>query len=121
MTATATGDTTLLRYGCGTAAGLPAGCEHGCPHEAATPGPCRRASQAQCQWRGYPGRLRDVSRAGAGRFLLSAGEADEGWWFLHRGAASRHGPLPLGPRQPGTTGTPPPGSPGDCADEGTSL
>ena len=45
MTATATADTTLLRYGCGTAAGLPARCEHG-PHKAATPGPGRRACQA---------------------------------------------------------------------------
>ena len=94
MTCTATTQTILVYDGCFQAAtGLLAGYEDRCPKDLDHTGLCLRASPDECQWCGTPGRLREVSRAGAGHLLPSVGEEDEGLWFLHF-ADGQRGPYP---------------------------
>jgi hypothetical protein len=87
-------ETIRLCDGCFTAAtGLLAECDDGCPQDLDHTGLCLRASPAECQWCGTPGRLRDVSRDGIGHLLPAVGEEHEGQWFLHF-ADGRRGPYP---------------------------
>ncbi len=80
--------------GCFTAAtGLLAECDDGCPQDLDHTGLCLRASPAECQWCGTPGRLREISRADVGHLLPAVGEEHEGLWFLHF-ADGRRGPYP---------------------------
>jgi len=67
--------------------------DDGCPQDLDHTGLCLRASPAECQWCGTPGRLREVSRADVGHLLPAVGEEDEGQWFLHF-ADGRRDPYP---------------------------
>lgn len=77
--------TLLLCDGCYQAAtGCLPLCEDGCPHEdPAHSGLCYRASSAHCQWCGTEDRLHEAWREDAARRLPTAGEADQGRWWLH--------------------------------------
>jgi hypothetical protein len=81
--------------GCFQAAtGLLAECQHGCPHgDLDHDGLCLRDSPAECQWCGTQGRLHEVLRAGVERRLPTAGEEDEGLWWL-RFTDGAQGPFP---------------------------
>jgi hypothetical protein len=79
---------------CFTAAtGQLAECDDGCPQDLEHAGLCLRASPAECQWCGTPGRLHEASRDGIGHMLPAVGEEHEGQWFLHY-ADGRRGPYP---------------------------
>jgi hypothetical protein len=84
----------LLCGGCSRAAGLPIGCQDGCPHgDPGHGGLCLRYSPGECQWCGTPGRLREVPRAGVEHRLPTVGEKDEGMWWL-RFTDGAQGPFP---------------------------
>jgi hypothetical protein len=76
-------ETILLCDGCFQAAtGLPAECEDGCPRELDHVGLCRGTGSDDCQWCGSEARLHDVRRADVEHRLPTAGEEDEGLWWL---------------------------------------
>jgi hypothetical protein len=76
--------TLLLCDGCYQAAGGRPHCEDDCPHEdPAHSGLCHRAGAINCGWCGTEGRLHEACRDDAARRLPTAGEADEGQWWLH--------------------------------------
>ena len=54
---------------------------------------CLRAGTGQCQWCGDEDRLREVLRADVEHLLPTAGEEDEGMWWLHW-PRDRQGPYP---------------------------
>ena len=77
-------ETLLLCDGCyqGATGCLPQ-CGDDCPHEdPGHAGLCYRAGTDACQWCGTRDRLHEVPRVGAG-YLPTAGERDEGQWWLH--------------------------------------
>jgi hypothetical protein len=87
--------TLLLCDGCYQAAtGTLAQCEDDCPHEdPGHTGLCYRASTSHCQWCGTEDRLHEACRDAAARRLPTAGEQDEGQWWLHFTGAGL-GPYP---------------------------
>ena len=86
------GGVLLLCDGCYQAAtGQLAECEDGCPQDLGHTGLCLRASTGQCQWCGAEDRLRQVRRDNVD--LPTAGEENEGQWFLHW-PGGRQGPYP---------------------------
>jgi len=96
--------------GCFQAAtGLLAECEDGCPQDPGHAGLCLRASPAECQWCGTPGRLHEASHADIGHLLPTVGEEHEGLCSCTLPTAGA-APTPRR-RRPGTTGTPAPGPP----------
>jgi hypothetical protein len=70
--------------GCYQAAtGLVAECEDGCLQDPGHTGLCLRDGPDHCQWCGNQDRLRDVPRPAIEHLLPTAGEEDEGLWWLH--------------------------------------